>query len=219
MLYILTTSRIFTFIMDKENIGIFKSPEGNGPYIKIHSDTYLTELNTALRFYNNHGFITCDDTCYGLVLHAATDNTTGAFIQLHAKNRSTYPGEVRFCTCNEDGSNTLFRACTNGNLLWDGRKLEGIYSKGTNYIQYTNGLLMCWGSTTVNITNTTVTFPKSYKSNPNISFSIHGDDSTTDVYGILLVPNTTNFVASAKCSEVKTGLTVGLYWMSIGYWK
>ena len=202
-----------------ENIGKLTTPSGDGASITVYPEGSLTTIDSALRFLNDHGFITCDDNCDGLVLHSSTANSTGAFIQLHNRNRSTYPGEVRFCTCNEDGSNTLFRACTNGDLLWGGRNLEGIYSKGSNYIQYTNGLLVQYGKIIVsNAKESIVSLHIPYINNRfNIQISrwAENPDMITEVP--LFIRTNTNTSFNIYCVSA----TIDTYanWLTIGYWK
>ena len=208
--------------MSNNNIGRLTTPSGEGASITVYPEGNLITIDGGLRFINNHEFITCDDTCYSLVLHSSVTNNTGAFIQLHNRNRSTYPGEVRFCTCNEDGSNTLFRACTDGKLLWGGRNLEGIFSKGSNYIKYTNGLCFNFGRKVIpaNSYSTSITFSQSYIEDqlPIANVTLASD-----------YINSTEFKLSTTITS--TQLTIyctsnGLYNMDrsinyfvIGYWK
>lgn len=92
-----------------------------------------------------------------------------------------------------------------------GLKIE---SKGTNYIKFTNGLLICWG--TLSTSNVQITYPLSYKS--------------VDDYSLLTSPNiegnSTGFSQGAKRTastgwiRVRTGNNVwqdSCNWLTIGY--
>ena len=208
-----------------ENVGIFKAPSEGNAYIAIHGEnSYLTELNTALRFYNNHGFITCDESCTSITIHSSTSNNKGSYLQLKSINTTNYPGELRLVTCKQDGSNILFRVCPDGNLLWDAKPIDTIISNNNNYIKYKNGLLLQWGRNYIpaNESTKTISFYLPYKENDDNTYDVFITSNCTNIVSYIFHVNYKSASDFTVISHLSDGTLLGnkyFKWLAIGYWK
>lgn len=113
--------------------------------------------------------------------------------------------------------------CGNINhLTWMGKDIDSIYSSGDNYIQYTNGLGICW----VRSENTTVppsqiTFPFSFVDIPAISISPRGNANSNIAYIHKVADiSSTGCIVMAVKTTTDSEYVVSTYTLiAIGMWK
>ena len=96
------------------------------------------------------------------------------------------------------------------------KDISVIEASGTNYIRYTNGIQVCWGTVDVTTSNPTTTFPMAFNDIPSLTMTVHGTNFTraTSVQAPSLTA--TNFSASIYSNAHTNGTASYIAW---GFWK
>ena len=104
----------------------------------------------------------------------------------------------------------------------------GITTAGTNYMRFTDGTQMCWGTTSVTWNSSqqgtgTITFPNNFSVAPNCVMATWLDSSVPNVTyagGIHITATTTSGATVIGTTETLTSIggTVGVRWFAIGQW-
>ena len=96
------------------------------------------------------------------------------------------------------------------------KDISVIEASGTNYIRYTNGIQVCWGTINVTTSNPTTTFPMAFNDVPSITMTLHGTNFTraTSVQAPSLTA--TNFSSSVYSNSHTSGTASYIAW---GFWK
>ena len=167
------------------------------------SDTYLSRTDAATTYatkeedaeklplsggtmtgtimLSNNGSIRMSGATGFTGLYSASSYVDGAYVSLNSKG---YPSEGH----NQAGAFFIYArngdavkglvGKTDGSLQWDGKTIECATQKGTGYLKLSDGTQICYGTKVLNTTTgTTVTFPRAFKSAPNVS--AHPTGSTT----------------------------------------
>jgi len=88
---------------------------------------------------------------------------------------------------------------------------------GSNYIRFSSGLQICWGSVTIATASTAVTFPKAFSATPDIVFGLRPGSASERLYNVLAYPrSTTGFTAYANDADGHMAAVVS--YIAIGSW-
>lgn len=152
-------------------------------------------------------FVKRDSDDSSVLVLGATDVTNGGYLGLYGKNHSTNAG--RFAVVATDGSNTrILLGKPSGELTWGNKEIERVNASGTDYIRYESGLQICWGQKgSITTTDTTITFPVAFNSQPRIGVTATVTTITTSN------TNETSFKA-----KTTSGSGIIAY-IAVGYWK
>lgn len=87
---------------------------------------------------------------------------------------------------------------------------SGAYAtKGTNYVKFTNGLIIQWGRTTTSYIN----FPIPFTNNSyGIAGTCNFNTATEKAHGFFNTPTTTNIQIGGMTSDIYP-----FYWVAVGY--
>lgn len=205
-----------------ENIGILSTPDGNGAYIKVSNDSSINLSGVFKDFIRFPSGIIYSNNNEDYKLITITAGTTinnsyssNACLHLFRSDDINAPGWFELVA--NDGTNgaSLLGKSQNQSLTWYGRTIDTIHSSGTNHIQYTNGLLICFDklSYPANTTSKTFSFPKTFIEIPSITIST---SSINFFYGVNVVTSS-NF--EITCSGNGNSAIVSIRYIAIGRWK
>ena len=200
-----------------ENIGKLTTPSGDGARIEVTEN--IININKTIRTPN--GFIdviseeAINNNLSELLISSGDEYLAGGYIALRSLKDELLPGGFLVGCKNKDNLNVSLTGHIDPNtnkayLFFNSKLIDSIYSFGDNYIQYTNGLLICWGYIQYTLTNTIVNFPIAYIRNPSVITGNTGDGTGIANADII---TTTGFTYKAINSSVSG------YYLSIGYWK
>ena len=176
--------------------------------VKVNGNDVLTSAGGYLNnnLYSTNGYPLRSAVENGRIEISGSLSTGGGRLLLYGKDHADYPGESRLVS-----GDTNFRVLANGTAYLGGRVIDAIYSSGSNYIRYTNGLQLCWGNCA---DSSWATFPAAFKSKPNVVVthamaSTSGGTHATGVY-----------IESATRFYYKSGYSSSTcWWIAIGFWK
>ena len=145
-----------------------------------------------------------------LVIFGGTGNSDGSYIRLSGKNESSARAEIR--TIGTDSAKSLVMY-PNGDFKWDGKAVDCVHSSGINYIRYTSGIAICWGSLSGTASTATITFPITFANANYRAFATDtGGAKCATAIGSRTTTNCTLYCYNA-------GNTWGVDWLAIGVWK
>lgn len=144
-----------------------------------------------------------------------TDADKNAYLNLYGNNYPTEGSRGSFTLAANDGTaSKRLIGKINGTLTWDGLSLETVNSIGSNYIRYTSGLQICWGSAGTG-TPTTITLPKAFVNNSYVPL-VQTRNTGGDIYQAAIEDRTTT---TFKIYTAGGAADCGKSWMAIGKWK
>lgn len=182
------------------------------------SDTIYSSVGAVIRRKGTDGYL---QLCFETVAN-------GARINLFGKD---YGGADAggFGLVTGDGSKTLsLSGNPNGRLKWAGQEIERVEAFGTDYIRYTNGLQICWGTVTVskacpanNGITDVVTYSQAFSTVGQVVANFVGNSSNS-VYGTLglgvqNIANNNFTVAIRNGSSAQ--ITPSIRYIAVGNWK
>ena len=195
------------------NTGKLTTPSGEGAYIEAKDDElYINKPITV-----ESGFDTVlkrDVTNKALVIVGGTKMANSATLILRGIDETSYPtmpGSFAIRTRKADGEYGQLKGFED-DLTWNNKVIDSIYSFGNNYIQYTNGLAICW----LFVSNTgtsayTFTLPIAFK---DMEYRCFGCDTGSARYSVAVQKLSTSSV-NIYCGEGTWGVNV----LAIGRWK
>lgn len=157
--------------------------------------------------------------------------TNGADLVLLGKDASANAGKFYLRASDGNNSKSLV-GYPNGVLVWDAKDISCIDSSGTNYIRYTNGLQICWGRWSTNVTIDTTqggiyygvvptlpTFPVPFTENPAINVNhVNGSAIYCACCAIGVSYTNITHLAFYRGSAISNA-TISLNYTAIGRWK
>ncbi len=147
-----------------------------------------------------------------LMLNAAQALTDGSYMRLYQKTYEDNPGGFMIAARNGDNIKSL-TATALGSLLWGGKEVERVNSKGAKYIRFDSGLQICWDFVTgvPQYSGKIITFPQPFNLKPAVVVTPLGPPA--DALGVNHVQTTTfEFSAGSLISEYA-------WYIAIGTWK
>lgn len=204
-----------------ENIGKLTTPSGDGASIEVH-DTKINITASLTNPSNGNLSYLNDNKHIATILSGENNYNDGSCVLCFSNNSTNNPGQLWLRTQTGIGPNVLKVTTKPDELTINNKQIDSIYSSGSNYIQYTNGLCFNFGRTVIpaNSYSASITFSQSYIENqlPIANVTLASD-----------YINSTEFKLSTTITS--TQLTIyctsnGLYNMDrninyfvIGYWK
>lgn len=177
--------------------------------------TLQGELDGTLKWDDkyvlNNSFLMKNDSG-AIMLTAASSASHGAYFRLYGKDHSTGAGQFNLAAANEANTRVL-AGKPDGTLTWDGNDVAIIEASGSNYIRFTNGLQICWGTYGTAMTGSlaSVTFPVAFANTAyGLTTSMNNLADTDYVSGTIQTKTTTGFTLASW---------IGGGWMAIGKWK
>lgn len=155
--------------------------------------------------------------------NAKVSHINGAFIDAIQLGTGTNTTEKSLQIYDDNIYNANTHTLTVQNATVGGNEVDTIEEQGINYIRYSNGIQICWGSQSWSSRNNgtfNVTFPKSFSSSPSITATATSPNlggsasSPLTLYG----ENTTGFQGTVW--GVGGGdRNDGMRWIAIGKWN
>lgn len=141
-----------------------------------------------------------------------TASKIGSRLCLRSSIHSSYPGQFEL-DANDGVTKVVLKGNPNGSLTWGGKAVDCVHSSGTNYIRYTSGTAICWGSLTGTASTATITFPITFANANYRAFATDtGGAKCATAIGSRTTTNCTLYCYNA-------GNTWGVDWLAIGCWK
>lgn len=212
----------------KNNIGIVSTPNYS-EYIAIH-DNYV---DFGYKAVHNQ---------FGCLNYLNTDNYKASLLSCKINspnNTSTFPELYLFHPESNIHSNCIMLRVykdpladsisennqlllTSKGFFYNNKSIDTIHSFGDNYIQYTNGLGICWvksGNTTVPPSK--ITFPFSFVDIPAISISPRGSSSSniSYIHKVADISSTGCIVMAVKTTTDSEYVVSNYTLIAIGMWK
>lgn len=147
----------------------------------------------------------------------STLSDEGAMLSLFGSGHSALAGYFRIYT--GGAVHPYVEGRPSGKLTWDGKDILCVSESGSNYIRFSNGLQICWGSVTISTASTglAVTFPKAFSATPNITFGLRPGSVSTKLYNVLAYPrSSTGFTAYAN--DAAGHMAAAASYIAIGSW-
>lgn len=183
--------------------------ESNKHVLKYNNADVLTSaggyLNNAL--YSTNGYPirrSVDNDCLEI---SGSSSSGGGILILYGKDNANYPSECRLVA-----GDTNFRVLANGSSYLGGKAVNTIYSSGTNYIRYTDGLQICHVAVSGSLSTSakTITFPVAFKSAPSVTLSL----ASRNIVAVHTVTGTSfQYIANDNVSGTS------FRYIAIGRWK
>lgn len=155
--------------------------------------------------------------------NAKVSHINGAFIDAIQLGTGTNTTEKSLQIYDDNIYNASTHTLTVQNATVGGNEVDTIEAQGTNYIRYSNGIQICWGSQSWGSRNNgtfSITFPQSFSSTPSITATATSPNlggsasSPLTLYG----ENTTGFQGTVW--GVGGGdRNDGMRWIAIGKWN
>ena len=159
-----------------------------------------------------------------LILLGGDLSANSAMLQLFGKNSPNYAGAFFLKSTDKNGSDKYLSGYSNGALYWDNKDISCVDSSGTNYIRYTNGLQICWGTLIVpaNTGKVSTTVANVFKTGRwVVTLSVlAGWDSPNTVVVSSAIRNTNEIQVNVKTlSNTNPTYDCYIYYVATGYWK
>lgn len=168
---------------------------------------------------NDTGF----EICGGTVEADSFDNAIyhGAFMQLFGENRIDANGYVRL-RAHTTNKESMLEMTPSGLFSFNNQSVECVNEKGNDYIRYSNGLQICWGTGTYNYgTHYNVNMPKPFSSQNYKCFiscaqaSSTGGFATSSTLCMVAASNTVAYLYNYNGANA----SMAVNWLAIGWWK
>lgn len=167
-----------------------------------------------------------------LNLRGSTSDNNGAKLALFGKD---HENKGNFYLYTNDGTKykILRGSASEDSLQWGGKEIDCIDSQGDDWIRYSNGLQICWGSK--NITTSTGTSlltsdSRAYYKGEAISFGASFKSGTIPLCTVSCIESVGGLYNASASSVTNTKVSATLYggnseqectvtYIAIGYWK
>lgn len=147
----------------------------------------------------------------------SNQNAQGATLSLVGTGYSTNPGTFALKAANST-NDVILRGKPDGTLTWDDKNVLCVSDSGSNYIRFSNGTQICWGSVQIATASTAVTFPKAFSATPEIVFGLRPGSASERLYNVLAYPrSTTGFTAYAN--DASGHMAAITSYIAIGSWS
>ena len=203
------------------DIGRLTTPSGEGGYIEVDNAGII--INHEIQVNDR---VICKRTNLSDLTLVGGNTNYGAALVLYGSEQNKEHGAFQLCAqsiepnefTNESGRIWL-SGKTNNELRWNNKLIDSIHSFGDNYIQYTNGLAICWGT---NIrSRQSITYPVSFISYPSTTYGfsssstayrhIQGHNSSTTGFTMAIYDENNNLLTNTD--------NVTSEYLAIGRWK
>lgn len=203
-----------------ENIGILSTPDGTGANIKtlqLQNESLSLLINNQAKIQTN---VTNLYKSIEILSDTDTWDTTGSAICLRSKYAESVDKGTFQILASDGESRITLVGWPNKNLTWDNKFIDTIYSSGSNYIQYTNGLLICFDNVDLVSTNGTeisqiINFPIAFTYVGSIITNVNSHHCITTAYNL----TTTGFAYRVVSIDNYNITSLDGRYIAIGYWK
>ena len=168
----------------------------------------------ALKAYHDGGNVT---------IRGGTAYQKGAQVSLYGKDHESYPGWIHFVAYNgTDGQKSAYMY-PNGSFTWNGKEVERVNSRDTNYIRFESGLQICFlrGYVPANQMTGLVSLPVAFVGAYRIFVTNCSKESMAGVLAVDIENSQTVRISTYHSGNHTDYLSYPIepQLMCIGYWK
>lgn len=172
------------------------------------------------------------DNTGGLDICGGTTFENGGFVALHGKNTNVTGQEGAVVIGTNNGSSSCnLTLLPNGTATWGNKEIDTIEEQGEGYIRYSNGLQICWGSSSwqsacsqqwgslYETSPISMSYAKSFVGYPSVSISGGIGTSAAIIESNLGSSTSTPSIWLCRGTSVSTVATCTARYIAIGRWK
>ena len=193
-----------------------------GGYTKSEVDTLLTDYIPKMGGVITGTSLGRIDNTSSITVCGGTDNSKGGSITIYGKDRTNNNGEFSL-VANDGTSSSELWGKPNGTLTWGNKKVDTIEEQGEEYIRYSNGIQICWGTMAITWSlqeqYAYISFAKSFKGDVSVSLTHTRSGYSPYTYSEISATYNSTFSVSYVATLADGSLDGTLSWTAIGRWK